>query len=321
MSLANSFSVLQETLSDGLESVRRKITENLTTGITELDEPIGHVFSHNAKMLRGMLVLCCSSLKNSKLQSIDIAAAVELAHAATLIHDDIVDEAQLRRGRITVNRKWDSKIAVLSGDYLLSRALEMVVADNKMSLYPVMAQAVRELVTGELYEIQYANIARLTEEHYLKIIELKTARFMAACCKLGAMVGDLSPDEISSCYEFGFNMGMAFQITDDLLDFSDKSGKDLGKDFREGKLTLPGLFLLQSGAITESELSLMFDNPTEENWNQFLSLVSENGVMDLCLKKAVSYIKTGEEHLRNLPESKYTDLLLNLNNFVIERNF
>ncbi len=171
-------------------------------------------------------------------------------HAASLIHDDIIDQSMFRRGNVTVPQKWGNKVSVLAGDFMYSVALNLAISDGNPAIFPLMVNGTKDMVMGELCQLEYADITTASREHYLTIIELKTARFMGSCAKLGATKSGLDRAETEQLYRFGLNLGFAFQIIDDTLDImqnADHIGKDAGSDFKDGKITLPFLYLIETG--------------------------------------------------------------------------
>ncbi len=230
--------------------VDEEIRERMRTGISLIDESAMHSFKRGGKKIRAALIILCSGLKNNVPDDVvEVAASAEIVHAATLIHDDIIDESNYRRGDLTVARQFGNRVAVLVGDYLYTRALEVAVGNDRLDLFPIMVAATKDMVKGELYQIEYSSVEKINKEHYYQIIEMKTARFMAACAKLGGVKAGLTDEESDRLYQFGLNLGFAFQIVDDTLDVVDTdgiTGKDSGNDFLNGKITLPFLHLLET---------------------------------------------------------------------------
>ncbi len=309
-----------------MSRVDEAIREKIRTGVPLIDECSLHLFRRGGKKIRAALIILCSGLRNAVPEGIvDVAAAAEIVHAATLIHDDIIDQSYLRRGDVTVSQKWGYKAAVLVGDYMYTRALEIAVSDDRLDLFPVMAGATRDMVKGELYQIEYSNAQRISKEHYFNIIELKTARFMAACAKLGAMKSGMDPEEGEELFQFGLNLGFAFQIVDDTLDVLDsqeETGKDTGNDFLDGKITLPFLNMLEK--VTEGERRRYLEyavSPDEKKWEEVRKRIGETDSINYCLGLAEEYVGKALKSMDRFPASEYKNIIIALSRFLIDRKF
>ncbi len=303
-----------------------EILEKMKTGISLIDEGAFHLFKKGGKKIRAALIILCSGLKNAIPDDVvEVAAAAEIVHAATLIHDDIIDGSIYRRGELTVAKKYGNRVAVLVGDYLYTRALEVAVGSDRLDLFPIMVAATRDMVKGELYQIEYSTIDRISKEHYYRIIEMKTARFMAACAKLGGVKAKMSEEESDVLYQFGLNLGFAFQIVDDTLDVVDMAGvtgKDTGNDFINGKITLPFLHLLEvSGPKEREELSALAAAPDENSWSRVRGRLIESGSVDHCIEVSTGYVKKALKYLDFFGTSLHKDIIVNLAGFLLERNY
>ena len=309
-----------------LKRVDEEIKIKVKTGLALIDESGMHLFRKGGKKIRASLVVLCSGLRGDIPEDVvEVAAAAEIVHAATLIHDDIIDEADLRRGDLTVSRQWGNRIAVLVGDFLYTRALEVAGGHNRLDLFPVMVAATRDMVKGELYQIEFSNIDVISIQHYFNIIELKTARFLAACAKLGGMKSSLPAEECDILYEFGLNLGYAFQIIDDTLDVLENheiTGKDEGNDFLNGKITLPFLYCLDSlGNQGRTRAIELARKPDEDGWGEVKSLISASGAIERCLSESRGYIDRALKKLDYFPDSVYKKVINDLAGFLLERNF
>jgi octaprenyl-diphosphate synthase len=309
-----------------LAQVEENIKSKFTSGVSIIDESAFHLFTSGGKRVRAALVLLISGLRGTIPKGIiELAAAVEIVHAATLIHDDIIDQSNTRRGIPTVHRQWGNKISVLVGDYMYTVSLNAAVQDGNPSLFPLMVSGTSDMVMGELYQLQYSNIESISENLYFKIIELKTARFMAMCSKMGAIKANFNPDECEVLYTFGLNIGFAFQIIDDTLDLiesTEEIGKDIGNDFRDGKVTLPFLYLMQKLQGSEKELlGELFKNPTNENWLQVRGWLKEKGALQYALNIAKDYVKRAQGLLDQFQDTQFKKILIDLSNFFIYRGF
>ena len=313
-------------LDDYLKNVDNEINEKLKCGIPIIDESAMHLFSKGGKKIRAALVILTSGLKNDVPDgTIELAAAVEIVHAASLIHDDIIDQSLLRRGNITVPKKWGNKVSVLIGDYMYSVALRSAVNDEISAIFPLLIDGTKDMVMGELYQLQYADLDSIKRERYLKIIELKTARFMGACAKLGATKSKLSEEECEKLYQFGFNLGLAFQIIDDTLDLVDDSsqtGKDTGNDFKDGKITIPFIFLIEQSNDEDMKMLKNFTlNPDIEKWEIIKKRLVESGAINHSMEFAAQYIEKATTILEEFPESDFRNILFDLSRFFLYRKY
>ncbi len=309
-----------------LDEVDLRISEKLKTGVPIIDKGSAHLFYRGGKKIRASLIILCSGLKCEIPEDvIDVAAAAEIVHAATLIHDDIIDQSIFRRGDVTVSRKWGNKIAVLVGDFMYTKALEVAVGQERLDLFPVMVAATCDMVKGELYQIEYSKIDVINKEHYYNIIELKTARFFSACARIGGIKSKMTDSESEILSQFGLHLGFAFQIIDDVLDVIDdtgKTGKDGGNDFLDGKITLPFLHLLELSDLKERDLLYEYaSNPDLERWNQVKQKILDSGSIEYCIDRAREYIEKAISHLDYFPNSLYKGIIVELSKFLLERTY
>jgi len=309
-----------------LVNVDNEIEKKLRTGIPLVDESALHLFINGGKKIRASILILTNGL-NGKIKDdiVELAAAAEIVHAATLVHDDIIDQALLRRGGLTVSKKFGDKVAVLAGDYMYTVALQSAVIHGNPDLFTLLVQGTRDMVKGELLQLQYSNIDSISEKHYFDIITLKTAQFMGTCAKIGALEGNFNSDEADTVYEIGSNIGYAFQIIDDTLDIIDESGvtgKDVGNDFRDGKVTLPFLYLLENGSQDNSSIIREYiQKPDEERWEYIRKLLIENGAVDYCLARAKEYNNRALQLIGQFPENEYRQILTDLCGFLINRHY
>ncbi len=309
-----------------LKKVDEEIRTQLNTGIPLLDKSASHLFEGGGKKIRASLIILTSGLKAAPDDSaIRMAAAAEIVHCASLIHDDIIDQSIIRRGLPTVSKVWGHRVAVLSGDYMYTKALGISVGEKKTGIYPVLVNATSDMVKGELYQLEFSNIDKINKDHYFRIIELKTARFMAACMKLGAVLGSMTDEECDILYDAGLNLGYAFQIVDDTLDVIDnheRTGKMSGNDFFEGKITLPFLNLVESVDDEErKQLNEFSKNPDGPKWDIVKRRIHETGSVKYCLEIADGFNRKVLEHLDLIPASAFKDIILELSKFLVERNY
>jgi octaprenyl-diphosphate synthase len=230
----------------------------------------------------------------------------------------------MRRGNISVPGKFGDKVAVLAGDYLYALAVNIAVKDGDKRILNIIAESTNEMVKGELYQIEYSNIDKITEEHYYSIIERKTGRLMAASTTMGAIKGGCTDSECDEMYNLGLEVGYAFQIVDDTLDFSDSAvtGKDAGNDFKDGKITLPFIYVLANGKESEKEGIIKFaKDPDEAYWPEVKKIVTDSGALDYSFSVASDYAVSAEKRLESFPDSVYKRSIKELISFIVDRKY
>lgn len=250
-----SLDPLSGLLKRDLERVNRLIVERMQSPVALIPQLAGHIVAGGGKRLRPMLTLGCARLCGYRGdRHIALAAAVEFIHTATLLHDDVVDASDLRRGRDTANAVWGNKPAILVGDFLFSRAFELMVADGSLRILDILSRASSIIAEGEVLQLMTTGDTQTTEAAYLAVIEAKTAALFAAAARIGAVMAERPSGEETALDRFGRNLGVAFQLIDDMLDFSARQselGKSVGDDFRDGKVTLPVLVAFARGDEAE----------------------------------------------------------------------
>jgi octaprenyl-diphosphate synthase len=290
-----------------------------------LDKITHYIIKRKGKQMRPMFVFLCSSVCGRITPATYTAASlIELLHTATLVHDDVVDVAHTRRGFFSINAVWKNKIAVLVGDYLLSRGLLLSIDNGEFDLLRIVSTAVKEMSEGELLQQEKSRLLNITEEVYFDIIRQKTASLIAACCKAGASAAGANADDQQRLYEFGLKLGLAFQIKDDLLDygFGEKIGKPIGIDIKERKLTLPLIHALKMASASERrELMGIIKryNTDAVKVKYLVSRVIELGGIDYARTKMESLRDEALDMLNHFPKSDSRDSLENLVHFTINR--
>lgn len=290
------------------------LQEELKDVPKELSLPASSILFANGKRLRPVLLLnICKMLGRVRKEAYYLAAAVELIHTASLIHDDIIDDADMRRGVPSVNSKWGSKIAVLVGDLLVSKAGKLILKYGDRRVLSLMADVLEKMSKGEALELSLRGKRDITERDYFKVINLKTASLFAAVARIGAIVGGANEKQERLLYLFGKNLGLAFQITDDILNITSEKevmGKPTTSDVKEGNLTLPYILLLKKSKLRE----LLGLEP------QYLrEILERNGILDKAKEKAESYIAKAKSYLAPFPPSPAKEAILQLCDFVILR--
>ena len=325
----NSYSELKNSVEDKLILVEEKIKSKLSSKVELVDEMTNYHLKTGGKRLRAILTLgsakLCGYDKGSR--DVNLAACVELIHAATLMHDDVIDKGQIRRGKKTLNNIWGNQSSILVGDYLLSRCFEMMVEDGNLEILKLLSSTSAEISQGEVLQLQHKGEIDMLEETYFKIISSKTASLFAAATRVGSVIVE-KENKIKDALEFyGKNLGLTFQIADDTLDYNSDLkvfGKKLGNDFFEGKITLPIILLYQKLKDKEKNyLKLLFEKKirTEEELNEILLLIKKYNIINDCYKKAEHFISLASNSLSIFPETKYKNILKNLTSFSLSRNF
>ena len=281
------------------------------------------------KRLRALLTLgsakMCGYSKGTR--DINLAACVELIHAATLMHDDVIDNGSVRRGKETLNKIWGNHSSVLVGDYLLSRCFEMMVDDGNLEVLKLLSSTSSKIAQGEVLQLQHKGEVDMLEETYLKIITAKTAELFSAATKVGAILSNKEIKEKEALEFYGKNLGLTFQIADDTLDYNSDLkffGKKIGKDFFEGKITLPIILLFQNiNSVEKNKLKNLFkkDTRSNEDLNFTISLIKKYDIIKNCYKKAEHFINLASNSLTVFKDSDEKKILENLTSFSLERNF
>ena len=325
----NSYLELKNSVDEKLILVEEKIKSKLSSKVSLVDEMTSYHLRTGGKRLRALLTLgsakICGYSKGSR--DVNLAACVELIHAATLMHDDVIDNSEIRRGKKTLNSIWGNQSAILVGDYLLSRCFEMMVEDGNLEILKLLSTTSAEISQGEVLQLQHKGEIDMLEETYLKIISAKTASLFAAATKVGSILAN-KESKIKEALEFyGKNLGLTFQIADDSLDYNSELkffGKKIGNDFYEGKITLPIILLYQKANIKErSELKKLFEKNqrNEDELKKVLLMIKNYNIISDCYSKAEYFINLASNSLIIFDESKEKEILKNLTSFSLERSY
>ena len=309
-----------------MELFEKKFLESMSSKVALLNRITHYVVNRKGKQMRPMFVFLVAKMiseGNVNERTYRGAAVIELIHTATLVHDDVVDDSNRRRGFFSINALWKNKIAVLVGDYLLSKGLLLSIDNNDFDLLKIISVAVREMSEGELLQIEKARRLDITEAIYYDIIRQKTATLIAACCSLGAASVKPQSNEIEKMRRFGELIGMAFQIKDDLFDYGqEKIGKPTGIDIKEQKMTLPLIYVLNNCNSKEKKWiinSIKNHNKDKKRVNEVISFVKSHGGLDYAVAKMKEFQKEALSILDEYQESPYRDSLALMVNYVIER--
>jgi len=325
----NSYSELKNSVEDKFVLVEERIKTQLKSKVELVEEMTAYHLNTGGKRLRALLTLgsakLCGYLKGGR--DINLAACIELIHAATLMHDDVIDNGEIRRGKKTLNFVWGNQSSILVGDYLLSRCFEMMVEDGNLEILRLLSSTSAQIAQGEILQLQHKGEIDMLEETYFKIILAKTGKLFAAATKVGAILGNKN-NKIKDALEFyGKNLGLTFQIADDSLDYNSELnlfGKKIGNDFYEGKITLPIILLYQKANDAEKiKIKEFFakKNRDEKNFKVILELIKKYNIISQCYKKAEHFIDLASNSLSIFDNSDEKRILEKLTSFSLERSF
>ena len=325
----NSYLDLRNSVEDKLVLVDEKIISKLRSNVDLVHKMTEYHLRTGGKKLRALLTLGSAKLSgyNKGGRDINLAACVELIHTATLMHDDVIDNSEIRRGKKTLNSIWGNQSSILVGDYLLSRCFEMMVEDGNLEVLKLLSSTSTKIAQGEVLQLQHKGEVDMLEETYFKITSSKTAALFSAATKVGAILGEKESKYKEALEFYGKNIGLTFQIADDTLDYNSDLkafGKEMGNDFFEGKVTLPIILLCQKISNSEKKIlkNLFYKKKREkEELNYVLNLIKKNNIIKDCYKKADHFINLAYNALSVFEESEQKTILKNLTKFSIERNF
>jgi octaprenyl-diphosphate synthase len=315
-------------MSADLERVNALIVARMHSPVTLIPQLAGHIVSAGGKRLRPLLTLACARLCGYRGdRHVAIAAVVEFIHTATLLHDDVVDASELRRGRDTANAVWGNKPAVLVGDFLFARAFQLMVEDGSLKVLDILSRASSVIAEGEVHQLMTANDTATTEEAYLAVIEAKTAALFAAASRVGAVLADRPLDDELALERFGHNLGIAYQLIDDMLDFSAREaelGKSVGDDFRDGKITLPIVIAFARGDAEERGFwrrTLETGEQAPGDLDRALGILERRGALAETVARARAYAAAAIDALGQFPDSPLRRALVEAAAFATERGF
>lgn len=304
--------------------VDQVIARRLDSGVPLVGDVARYIISAGGKRLRPvLLLLTCGALGYRGAQRFNLAAVVEFIHTATLLHDDVVDESTLRRGRSTANEAFGNPASVLVGDFLYSRAFQMMVEADDMRVMQILAEATNVIAEGEVLQLMNMHDATLDEAAYLRVIRSKTAKLFEASARLGAVLATSSPEVEAACATYGQALGTAFQVIDDVLDYSGEAaemGKNLGDDLREGKSTLPLIMAMQLGSAGQRDtIREAIENGSVTELKTVVEIVRQTGALDATLSAASHEAHRAIAAARELPANVHTDGLIQLASQLLER--
>jgi octaprenyl-diphosphate synthase len=313
-------------ISDDLTKLESTIQQLITTKIGFIKEIVNHIIRSGGKRVRPILIILTARLCGYKDEKhIPYAAIVEFIHTATLLHDDVVDNAQTRRGSSTANTVWGNEPSVLVGDFLFSKSFELMTHNGNEEILRIMSEATTALAEGEILELLKTCDADTTEEEYLEIINNKTASLFSAACEVGAILGKVDQKKRLALKDFGYNLGMAFQLTDDVLDYISYDavlGKRVGTDLKEGKVTLPLIYALKSS--TEKEKTYINNvlgkaRVTAKDFERISKIIRKYGGVEYTVNATKQFIDEAKGNLQSFRPSAYKESLITLADYILAR--
>lgn len=323
-----SIDALQRLVGDDLQRVNQHILTNMQSPVALIPQLASHLIAAGGKRLRPMLTLAAANLCGyTGTRHIGLSACVEFIHTATLLHDDVVDESELRRGQESANAVWGNQASVLVGDFLFSRAFQLMVADGSLQVLKILSDASAIIAEGEVLQLMTANDPQASEEAYLEVIRSKTATLFAAASRVGAVVSDRPKLQEEALESFGMNLGIAFQLIDDVLDYSAKQaqlGKTVGDDFREGKVTLPLILAWRRGSEEERDFwrrTIERLDQTNEDLETAIGLMTKHRSLNDTVERARHYAAIAKDSLGIFPDGDMKAAMLEVVDFCVERAY
>ncbi len=322
--MADRVAYIKAPIQEELKIFEARFKDSVKSKVPLLDTIMNYIVKRKGKQMRPLLVLHCAKLFGDINEATYRGAAlVELLHTATLVHDDVVDEANTRRGFFSINALWKNKVAVLVGDYLLSKGLLLSLKNKDFKALEILSTAVEQMSEGELLQMEKARKLDITEEVYFDIITKKTASLLASCCGIGAHSASADEESVAKIIEMGEAIGIAFQIKDDLFDYGDnKVGKPTGIDIIEKKMTLPLIYALRHADKSEKRAIIKIikkDKKSKDEINQVIAFVREKGGIEYAQEQMLDYKKKAENILESVTTASSTEYLKALVDYVIER--
>ncbi len=309
-----------------LEDIEKALSDNLNPYLDLVSDVAGHILFSGGKRLRPLLMVLSARMcsYNGNYEK-TFSTALEYLHTATLLHDDLVDGATLRRGKTVAHATWGNSITVLVGDYLLARALSISAGTGRLRVVQILAELTENMSQGEVHQLMRKGDVKLTEDEYLVVIRRKTAVLFKAACQVSAIIADAPEDKEKALSEYGFNLGIAFQMADDLFDYTLQTsdfGKEVGADLREGKLTLPVIYALKQANSSDRDLMIkIIRNPdfTTNDFKTLLDLLVKYGGIDYTQETAASYIDTAKNALALFEPSPTKETMLDIADYALAR--
>ncbi len=316
-----------EPIRNDLEQVEREFLRHIESRVQLIPQMGRYIQSSGGKRIRPAVLLMAARLAGHRgSRAVLYASVVEFIHTATLVHDDIIDDSELRRGKLAVHSRWGNDITVLLGDYLYIKSMGLALTQDSLEIVRLLCEVTLRMIEGELYQLTKTGDIDITLDEHFDIIRRKTAHLFGGCAQIGGMLGNLTTDQHQALWDYGFNLGIAFQIVDDLLDYTaDESllGKPIGSDLREGKVTLPIVYLLERGGAAPRTLieRIVTDHTvTREQWTELKHMLAEHQATAAALRQAQHYGSLAQQHLALLPPSPERDALMALAEYILSRD-
>ena len=315
---------IAHSIAADMDAVNAVIRRKLHSEVSLVNQIAEYIISAGGKRLRPVLVLLVANAYSYKgTAHHDLAAVVEFIHTATLLHDDVVDESSLRRGRATANALFGNAASVLVGDFLYSRSFQMMADLANMRVMQILSEATNVIAEGEVLQLLNMHDPDVSQERYLQVIRSKTAKLFEAAAELGALIAGATEPQIAAAGEYGRSLGTAFQLIDDVLDYAGDAaeiGKNVGDDLREGKPTLPLIYLMENGTPEQRQLvRSCIEQGDEQHFDAVLAAVTSSGALDFTRRQAEIAAARAAEAIAGLPESEYKESLLQLAHFSVNR--
>ncbi len=325
---ANPLDQLSSLLGEDMKNVNALIIDNMQSDVKMIPQLAGYLIAAGGKRIRPLLTLACTRLYNDNgPRAYGLAAAVEFIHTATLLHDDVVDKSAERRGKQAANLVFGNQASVLVGDFLFSRAFQLMVADGSLETLRILSDAAAIIAEGEVMQLTTANNLNTSMEDYLQVISAKTAALFAAACEIGPVIAEQDSEAQEAMRDFGLNLGIAFQIVDDVLDYSanqEKLGKTVGDDFREGKMTAPIIMALTKAGKEERafwQRTIADKNQSSDDLTQAQTLFEKHDVFTDGMKMAHDYADKAQVCLHKAPDNDLRTMLDDTLSFTVERAY
>jgi octaprenyl-diphosphate synthase len=310
-----------------LEAVEREFERQVQSKVAVIPEIGKYIQKSGGKRVRPAVLLMAARLCGySGPRAVLNAAVVEFIHTATLVHDDIIDDADLRRGQKSVHSRWGNDVTVLAGDFLYIKSMAMALTQDTLEVVRLLCDVTLRMIEGEIYQLTKNGVVEITEDEHFEIIRRKTAYLFAGCAQIGGMLGEAGEARELELREYGFNLGIMFQLIDDMLDFTGEAetvGKPIGGDLREGKVTLPIIHLLKHGGPEASTLVreiVQQRHVTAETWSRVRALLAEHRSLDYAYARALEFGEAAKRHLKVFPDSPERDALMALADYVLYRD-
>jgi octaprenyl-diphosphate synthase len=324
---AAALALMFEPIRDDLRAVEREFADHVQSQVQLIPTIGNYIQNSGGKRIRPAVLLMAARMAGYQGEkAILYASVVEFIHTATLVHDDIIDESELRRGRQAVHSRFGNDITVLLGDFLYIKSMSLALTQDRLDIIRLLCDVTLRMIEGELYQLTKNGVVDLAEEEHFDIIRRKTAYLFAGCAKIGGMLGNTTRTQEDALWDYGFNIGLAFQIVDDLLDFTgeeDVLGKPIGGDLREGKITLPVIHLLsqdddQADALVRAVVDTR--NITKEEWRELRALLARYDSIEYAHRTAVAFVDRGKKALYAFPAGPEREALMALPDYVLSRD-